>query len=90
MKRLGQSRTVPVTVADDLSLSDLKAALAAGWKDYLANPLFGLFFGGIYVAAGMTVYFVLFAQGEAAWLIPAVTSSSMSKMTPAPTSTKAP
>ena len=71
MKRLGQSRTVPVTVADDLSLSDLKAALAAGWKDYLANPLFGLFFGGIYVAAGMTVYFVLFAQGEAAWLIPA-------------------
>lgn len=61
----------PVTVASDLSLRDLRAALAAGWDDFRACPAFGLFFAGIYVAAGLFLYFALFRWGAVAWLIPA-------------------
>ncbi|SDZ04749.1 Uncharacterized membrane protein [Jannaschia faecimaris] len=38
-----------------LALSDLRAALAAGWNDFRAAPLFGLFFAAVYVAAGMAL-----------------------------------
>lgn len=61
----------PVTVACDLKVSDLRAALAAGWADFMAYPAFGLFFSAIYVIAGVFLYFVLFSQGEVAWLVPA-------------------
>jgi uncharacterized membrane protein len=71
MEKLGQSHVGTTQVANDLSIGDLRAALSAGWRDYTAQPLFGLFFGGIYVAAGLLVYYVLFTQGEVAWLIPA-------------------
>ncbi len=59
------------TVASDLTFNDLRAALAAGWRDFRAHPIFGLFFGAIYVGAGMFLYFALFIRGEIAWLIPA-------------------
>lgn len=61
----------PATVASDLTFNDLRAALAAGWRDFRAHPIFGLFFGAIYVGAGMFLYFALFIRGEIAWLIPA-------------------
>ena len=61
----------PVAVARNLALSDLRAALAAGWGDFRARPLFGLFFAGIYVGAGLFLYFALFRWGQVAWLIPA-------------------
>lgn len=67
----GQARVAPVTVAKNLTPADLRAALAAGWCDYTAHPAFGLFFGGIYVAAGLLIYFVLFARGHYVWLVPA-------------------
>lgn len=67
----GQVQVAPVTVARDLGLEDLREALVAGWRDFLAFPLFGLFFGGIYVAAGLLIWFVLFRGGEVAWLVPA-------------------
>lgn len=67
----GQARVAPVTVAKNLTVADLRTALAAGWQDYKTFPVFGLFFGGIYVAAGMLLYFVLFARGHYAWLAPA-------------------
>lgn len=66
----GQAQIVPAAVASDLTLSDLRAALAAGWGDFRAYPAFGLFFAAIYVAAGMFLYFALFKQGEIAWLVP--------------------
>lgn len=59
------------TVARDLTVNDLRAAVAAGWLDFRACPAFGLFFAGIYVVAGLLLYFVLFAQGEVTWLVPA-------------------
>lgn len=61
-----------ITVADDLSLADLGKALAAGWRDFLAKPLFGLFFAFFYVAFGITLYYLLMVRGEGVWLITAI------------------
>lgn len=66
------TRTVPLVVADDLQLADLRAALVAGWRDFAAYPVFGLFFASFYVAGGLLLYFLLFARGEFTWLIAAV------------------
>jgi len=60
----------PAAVARDLSESDLRAALAAGWDDFKTYPAFGLFFSAFYVLGGIALYFGLFARGEAAWFIP--------------------
>ncbi len=59
-----------VGVADDLTLADLAAALAAGWRDFLAFPLFGLFFAAFYVAGGAAAYYGLFLKGEMGWYYP--------------------
>lgn len=59
-----------VTVASDLTASDLRSALAAGWRDFCAYPAFGLFFSAIYVAGGLALYFGLYLRGEVSWLVP--------------------
>ncbi|MFC3173588.1 DUF2189 domain-containing protein [Novosphingobium bradum] len=61
----------PITVARDLTAGDLAAALAAGWRDFLACPAFGIFFAGIYVAGGLLLYFALYRHGQVVWLVPA-------------------
>lgn len=38
-----------------LNYQDIGAALAAGWRDFLQYPLFGLFFGGIYAIGGIFI-----------------------------------
>mgnify|MGYP002132255313 CR=1 FL=1 len=65
-----QARVAPVTVAKDLSVSDLRAALAAGWRDFRAAPGYGLFFGAIYVLTGLYLFYALTTQGQSMWLIP--------------------
>lgn len=67
-----QARVAPVTVARDLTLADLRQALAAGWQDFRAAPLFGMFFGAIYVLAGLYLWYALTTRGQSQWLIPAV------------------
>ena len=57
-------------VADKLTAADLRAALGAGFRDFLACPLYGLFFGAIYVVTGLAVAYALFWRGEAGWLVP--------------------
>lgn len=57
--------------AELLALSDLRAAMVAGWRDFRAFPQFGLFFGATYVAAGLLIWAVLFKGGQLAWLVPA-------------------
>lgn len=61
----------PVTVAHDLAVADLVAALAAGWRDFRAAPLFGLFFAAFYVGAGLLLTDTLVTRGHLAWLVPA-------------------
>lgn len=71
MGSANQAQIAPVTVARNLGWADLRAALAAGWGDFRACPGYGLFFAGVYVAAGLFLYFALFNRGEVAWLVPA-------------------
>ncbi len=59
-------------VAGDLAWADLRAALAAGWNDFLAMPRFGLLFGGFYVLAGLAMGWASFTGGNPTWLIPAI------------------
>lgn len=59
-------------VAGDLAWSDLTAALGAGWRDFLAMPRFGLFFGGVYVLAGLAIGWATISGGNLSWLIPAI------------------
>lgn len=62
---------VAIHVSRSLAWPDLKAALAAGWADYRAAPQFGIFFGGIHVAAGLALAWALATQSAVAWLVPA-------------------
>lgn len=59
-------------VAPDLTWHDLRNALLAGWQDFVAVPQFGLFFGGIYVLAGLAIGWVTVTGDELTWLIPAI------------------
>lgn len=59
-------------VAGDLAWRDLAAALGAGWRDFLAMPRFGLFFGGVYVLTGIAIGWATLAGGNLSWLIPAI------------------
>ena len=61
---------LPPIIAGDLEASDLRAALAAGWRDFLAFPLFGLFFASIFVIVGILLTYFLLDRGEVSWLIP--------------------
>lgn len=77
MKGLPQSPGVPAAppapkVSSNLTTSDLAAALTAGWRDFLAMPHFGLFFGGVYVLAGIVIGWFTVTGGELSWLIPAI------------------
>ena len=58
----------PVAVAADLTTADLRRALAAGWRDFLAHPLYGLFFGMIYVLGGLALSYAMIARGSTGWV----------------------
>jgi len=51
--------------------SDLRAALAAGWRDFLKVPHYGLFFAAFYVAGGWLVWWSLTAKGQLWWSLAA-------------------
>lgn len=70
MTKVQEAPVAPAKVAKDLTIADLGAAIAAGWRDFKAYPLFGLFFASIYVGAGLFLYFALFMRGEIGWLVP--------------------
>lgn len=60
-----------IPVANDLTLADLRVALAKGWADYRAHPLFGMFFAAFYIAGGLALSWLLATRGSSMWLIPA-------------------
>ncbi|OCW58138.1 DUF2189 domain-containing protein [Hoeflea olei] len=51
-----------------VSIEDVTASLKDGWRDFLAHPGFGLFFGGIYVLGGFAILAFLNRIG-APWMI---------------------
>lgn len=59
-------------VADDLAWADLGKALAAGWRDFALMPQYGMFFGGVYVLAGLAMGWAAILAREPTWLIPAM------------------
>ena len=67
MHTAGQVPLAPVNVAENLTISDLTAALAAGWRDFRALPVYGLFFAAVYVAAGLALAWAVFARGQPQW-----------------------
>ena len=60
----------PVVRINTISFADVRAALAAGWRDFLRAPLIGLFFGGIYAAGGIAIFLLLKVYHEPWWIIP--------------------
>lgn len=50
-----------------VTLADLRAALAAGWRDFRKAPRFGLFFGTVYVLTGLGL--VAIGAGTFIWTI---------------------
>lgn len=50
-----------------VTVSDLIAALKAGWADFAAAPLFGMFFAAAYVIAGVAL--ILLGAGTITWTL---------------------
>ena len=71
MSQTSLTRHARNAVHRGLGFEDLRAALAAGWADFVAFPLFGLFFAGFYVGGGLFISLALLWWGEPGWLIPA-------------------
>jgi uncharacterized membrane protein len=71
MNEVRQAPVAPYSVARDLSMGDLTAALGAGWRDFLACPLYGLFFAAIYVGTGLFLTYAMVEWGQVGWLVPA-------------------
>ena len=71
MTNIQQAPISPVNVAADLTMADLRRALAAGWRDFLAHPFYGLFFGAIYVAGGLALSWALTSRGASGILFTA-------------------
>ena len=67
----GEARAAadPASEIAELDLSDLRAALAAGWRDFRTAPLYGLMFASVYVAAGWLISYALLAKGQVWWTI---------------------
>ncbi len=62
----------PLPEARELTSGDLAAALAAGFRDMVRAPLFGIFFSAVYVLGGLALWFVYSVAGQEWWLIPVV------------------
>lgn len=60
----------PAVKINTIGFADVKAALAAGWRDFLKAPMIGLFFGGIYAAGGIAILLLLNVYHEPWWIIP--------------------
>lgn len=54
------------------TIGDLGASLAAGWRDFLSAPVYGLFFASVYVIVGLVMYVITLRTGHTFWLILAV------------------
>ena len=58
-------------VATDLEWQDLRSVIAAGWADFRAMPIYGLFFALFYTLGGIALYFGMVTKGQLIWFIAA-------------------
>ena len=67
---MAQSAIAPATLLKNLTTKDIGNALGAGWRDFAAYPIYGLFFATFYVAGGLGLVYGLTSMGQGWWLIP--------------------
>ncbi|KPQ07215.1 MAG: putative integral membrane protein [Rhodobacteraceae bacterium HLUCCA12] len=53
-----------------IALSDLRAVLLLGWRDFTRAPLFGVLFSAVYVVGGLILYAIFAAAAAEWWFIP--------------------
>jgi uncharacterized membrane protein len=54
---------------NEVDLSDLRAALSLGWRDFTRAPLYGLAFAGVYVLGGLMILWATLTQGQVWWTL---------------------
>jgi uncharacterized membrane protein len=54
-----------------VEVGDLRAALVAGWRDFLRAPLLGCVFAAVYVLGGWLIWWAVTAKGQIWWTLPA-------------------
>ena len=52
-----------------VTVAMLKSALKSGWSDFMAYPLFGLFFGAVYFLGGVLIWYVIMLTGNTYWIM---------------------
>ncbi len=62
----------PIPEIHDVALADIRSVLRAGWADFWAAPLYGIFFSAVYVIGGWVMYLIYAKAGETWWGIPFV------------------
>jgi uncharacterized membrane protein len=67
------SATHPPAVPEvnEVDLSDLKASLALGWRDFTRAPVLGLVFSAVYVLGGWLIAWAMTSKGQVWWTLPA-------------------
>lgn len=68
---MSEKRAAATPVVCRLELSDLRASLALGWRDFMRAPLYGLFFSAVYVAGGWLIFWAVTTKGQLWWTLPA-------------------
>lgn len=57
----------PLPLIGKVTISELFSSLSAGWYDFKAAPVFGIFFSAVYVVGGMLL--VALSAGTVAWTL---------------------
>lgn len=65
------STPTAVPEVNEVDLSDLKASLALGWKDFTRAPVLGLIFSAVYVLGGLLILWASTTEGQIWWTLPA-------------------
>lgn len=69
MEGKDQAARSPIALSSPLELADLGRAVRAGWRDFVAQPAYGLFFASIFTLVGGLCTYLALARGETVWLI---------------------
>ena len=65
------STPTAVPEVNEVDLSDLKASLALGWKDFTRAPVLGLIYSAVYVLGGLLILWASTTEGQIWWTLPA-------------------